>query len=155
MLRDIGWILAGVLGALFVLFLVLALADLKRAAGKGPRWKRRLVIAGIFFLSSLGLSVGNYLTSPTCYAVDMSVDLPAYASMIRIEKQFELLIKMHKSGKIDNAVMDKVCKTLMEDIEILGDERELSKLSPEERRKAEIVRRDAIDFLNPKPTCYR
>jgi hypothetical protein len=52
--RSIGIIIA-VTGIFIVAGLLLLRYDLKRASEKGPRWKRRLVCAGILVLSAMGL----------------------------------------------------------------------------------------------------
>jgi len=51
--RTIG-ILSGLAGLALILFLLLLRRDLERHAISGPRWKRRLVTAGLVVLAALG-----------------------------------------------------------------------------------------------------
>ncbi len=54
----------GLLGLLAVVALLLARADLARQRTTGPRWKRRLVSAGLVLLGVLGL--GSFGAQPGC-----------------------------------------------------------------------------------------
>ncbi len=53
--RVLGLAVAGA-GVVFVLFLVLLRSDLAKSA-EGPRWRRRLLAAGVLCLASLGLNL--------------------------------------------------------------------------------------------------
>lgn len=64
--RTTGLLLAAA-GALLVALLLVAGVDIQRAAKSGPRWRRRLVAAGIMLLSALGVTACDPNPQVTCY----------------------------------------------------------------------------------------
>lgn len=88
-------------GAGVVLALILCGINLKRAAATGPRWKRALVSAGIFMLTTLGLlgcdSCGPPVT--TCYAVSYNPP-PAAQSVANLRQQVAMLRQHTLAGDL-------------------------------------------------------
>jgi len=56
--KSTGIVLAA-LGLLLVMVLIFLRIDVHLAAKLGPKWKRKLVMAGIFGLSILGVTIPN------------------------------------------------------------------------------------------------
>lgn len=123
--RVIGIIVA-VAGLLFVLGLVLLRFNLRKAARTGPRWKRNLVLAGIFVLASFGLVAA---TSSEVGCVTMCYEIApvgiAERSMERLSQRLSLLEKFAASEKIDREVVEKILSEVEGDIDTLKNNREL------------------------------
>jgi hypothetical protein len=148
MLRLLFWTVVGVLGALFVLFLVLALADLKRVSGNGPRWKRGLVKAGMLVLTSLGLlsSVSGVSGCATCYVMVPIDNTPPSVKQARLKTtrqrleclsgRLELLNDLMTSRKLEPAVIERVLSNIEMDISVIEKEENMSELTGGERDNA-------------------
>lgn len=134
--RAVG-ILLGVLGLCLVGMLLLVGVDLLVASRTGPRWKRKLLIAGLLFLG-LNTSTGCQLFF-SCYA-PVPPPTPAEMSYDRLSSQLKLLDQMARSKKLDPKVVDKTLVAVQQDLEVLDKEEELDKLPKSERAEARIVR---------------
>jgi hypothetical protein len=127
----------------FVLALALMLfgADLVQAAGRGPRWKRRLLGAGLGVLASLGFvsSASSQAAAPpqpappgpieplvTCYK-PASMEVPpapttpaeVKQALERLNAQLASLQKLMGEAKLDPEVVKKTLATAEADLTIL------------------------------------
>ncbi|MHC4605347.1 MAG: hypothetical protein ACYTAF_00235 [Planctomycetota bacterium] len=110
-------------GLLCVLLLLFLRRNLSAEAKRGPRWKKKLVLAGILALTSMGFLAGTscqtcYMT--TCYEPARSVF--AQQSMERLSDRLPLLERFAAEEKLKREVVEKTLASVEEDIAILEDE---------------------------------
>jgi len=55
-IAGFAWVALGLLGVIVLGALIVMGADTDRAARTGPRWKRRLITAGLVLLAALGVA---------------------------------------------------------------------------------------------------
>ena len=148
-------IMIAVAGVFFVTCLILLRFNLQTAARTGPKWKRSLVLAGIFILSSLGLfsasAGGSGCVTTMCYHMEY-VPTPEererQAHAVEVEKTLErlsirmgLLEKYISSEKLDREVVRAVIANIEKDIAVI---RENMSLLPEtDREKAGVLLKKA------------
>ncbi len=134
--RAMNLILA-VLGLLAVAGLLLAGADIYRAARTGPGWKRRLVTAGLFLLAMLGVTSCEKKDRPVCYRP--MILPPARQSLERLPQQLSLLDEFARESLRADAVY-KTLEAIERDIATLADDRRLAELPEAERVQATELR---------------
>ena len=124
--RALSLLLAAA-GALVVAAIALLGYDIWRSGRTGPRWKRRLVGAGLALLVSLG--VVSCEREVTCYEPMPSP--VSQKSAKRLREQIELLDKLLAQDKVDPAVARKVIEAVQQEFAagVSGDDKWLS---PEE-----------------------
>ena len=145
-------LLLALVGVLIVTALALLGYDIWRAARRGPRWKRRLVGAGLALLVSLGVvSCEDSNVRPTCYKGPPAPF--AQKSAKRLREQLVLLDKLLAADKLDPAVARKVIDAVDHELSHRGTKdqgglssEESRELSDEAYRKVEELRQrlDAV-----------
>lgn len=138
--RAIGIVVA-VTGLLFVICLILMRYDIRRAARTGPRWKRNLVLAGIFVLTSLGLVSGASSVSctPTGRLPALGV-METEISMRRLSERLALLEGFAAADRLEPEVVEEVLAMVEQDMTILEKGEYVGGLSEAERVRAVELR---------------
>jgi hypothetical protein len=136
--RSAAWILVGLGGLVAVAGLVLIGIDVYAASRRGPRWKRRLLGAGLAVLGLLGLGGGvrEYLR-PTCY--DMAPMPFAAPSLQRLEVQASVLYQLTSEGRVDPDTAGKALAAAEAALVQASRPEVLGALSPEERERASAL----------------
>jgi hypothetical protein len=164
-----------VAGVLLALALMLFGANLVRASERGPRWKRRLLGAGLGVLGAMGLGCkdsanGASADAPppppppnggrvTCYEAQMPPPPPLPATqaqvqqaMQRLTAQLQSLQKFAEADKLDKAVVEKVLATAEADLIVLEEDPKLKALAKDEDKAAATqtrwAARQAVDALH-------
>ncbi|MCE5277429.1 MAG: hypothetical protein ABFD92_14240 [Planctomycetaceae bacterium] len=101
---SIWTIIVGAVGIFIVAALLLMRRDVWAAAGKGPRWRRTLILCAITLLAAIGVIAAGTVEHVTCYAVmstshEKAAGLPELLG--RLEWQAALLENYGQSGAID------------------------------------------------------
>ncbi len=141
-------VMLGVLGILAIAALVVAGANLRRHSQTGPRWKRKLVAAGLVLLTILGASPRQSQADDKAKPVDRdficgndeSLQLPTFPVLMILILQNEVttLEKMCSSGLIDRQVFKKTLTSANLCISALSNKANLKSLTDAER--AEVKR---------------
>ena len=148
-----------VAGVATVALLMVLGVDLARAANRGPRWKRRMVGAGLLLLGTLGLAPAN----PGCMISDVpnqteSVNDPVATLRQRIAS----LERLAANEKAQPAALENALESLADAVEEMESEEQMSitigEVPPAEarelrKRAAELTQtvRDRLDG-QPGPT---
>jgi hypothetical protein len=118
--------------------------DVYRAARRGPRWKRRLLSAGLAVLAAIGIAACDRAggaegrqPGPTCYK-PMQLP-PVRKSLTRVEAQLPVLERLAEAEKLDPAVVRKVLASIEKDLAVLGDEKQTALLPDDQRKRAEAT----------------
>ena len=124
-----GWLTGGVLvllGVLVVALLMTFRVDVEAAARSGPRWRRRLVGAGLAVLTTLGILSTTGATramgvSITCYVMDIEPNPlpPTAAQLAERLRELELMIG---SNRLDLSVTTKLLDTIEAEVKALSNE---------------------------------
>ncbi|HOX05289.1 MAG TPA: hypothetical protein PK280_02715 [Planctomycetota bacterium] len=135
--RAPALLLMGLAGAVAVAGLVLIGIDVYAAKQRGPRWKRRLLGAGLAVLGILGIGYAAR-PGPTCY--DMP-SMPFTApSLQRLESQASLLWQLISADRLDPEVARKALAATEAALVDASKEEVVTGLSPAERGRAENLR---------------
>jgi hypothetical protein len=137
--RAPALLLMGLAGAVAVVGLVLIGIDVYAAKQRGPRWKRRLLGAGLAVLGLVGVWFARPKPQgPTCYLpVPRIFNAP---SIQRLESQASFLEQLISTGKIDPDVARKVLTSAEAALVEASKEEVVGGLSPSERNMAEDLR---------------
>jgi hypothetical protein len=114
-----------VLGMLAASAALLVGLDVCRAARRGPRWKRRLLSAGLAVLVALGIASCDRKPDSGVIMCYMPMPAPAVMSLSRLEAQL--------------TVLDKVLASIEGDLKTLSDPDELAGLPESERVRARAM----------------
>jgi len=135
-------ILMALAGLVAVVGLIIVGIDVYTAKERGPRWKRRLLGAGLAVLGMVGVWFARpRLQGPTCYLpVPSSFSAP---SLQRLDKQSHLLYELTTQGRVDPEVAGKALAATEAALEEASSEQVLKGLSAEERAQAEGLRESA------------
>lgn len=150
--RTAGYLVyvLGLAGLLAIAGLVLIGADLGASARTGPRWKRRLVGAGLLLLGAVGITYGLTRRRPVepvvmCYeaavpATRTAATNPVRAAAGRLHRQLMLLESYVNAEELHREVIDRTIRTIEADVELLGDAEGLATLTEAERDEAKALR---------------
>jgi hypothetical protein len=145
-------------GCVAAIALLLIGANLVAAAQRGPRWRRRLLGAGLGVLAALGLVPAGSAKAEleadiTCYDVVNITNLPPFVpitvpevkqALDRLQQQMTLLQKYAAEAKLDKEVVEKVLATAEADLAMLEKDGKLEGLTEDaDKRQAVKARIDA------------
>lgn len=143
-------------GILIVAALLLLRTDLQKATQEGPRWRRRLIAAG---LGILGFSVtAGALHSQTtrssepipvtsCYEAQ-AIDFESAASSLQaLPNRIAALEQLIKSGKLHNSVIVTRLRFIDQDLVNLNDPTSLARLTDAQKTQAAAVYTQASQKL--------
>jgi hypothetical protein len=128
-----------VLGMLAASAALLVGLDVCRAARRGPRWKRRLLSAGLAVLVALGIASCDRKPDSGVIMCYMPMPAPAVMSLSRLEAQLTVLDKLTAEERLDRAVVEKVLASIEGDLKTLSDPDELAGLPESERVRARAM----------------
>jgi hypothetical protein len=158
------FVLLGVAGSLIVVGLLIVGFDVVRASRTGPRWKRRLIGAGLVLLGVAGFVAlrsettrwVNGLWTPSCYDMapasyqegDSSDDKdlrPATPEqwIVRTSNQLRLLREMAASGRIREEAARTALATVEADLSELRNMNDSSRLTSDEQVRLDGLVREA------------
>jgi hypothetical protein len=136
--RSAAGILMALAGLVAVAGLVLIGIDVYAAKQRGPRWKRRLLGAGLAVFGILGVWLAKPKPVVACY---MHRPEPFTApSLQRLESQASLLGQLISTGKLDPEVARKALAATEAALVDASKEEVVNGLSPTERGRAENLR---------------
>ena len=134
--RTVNLVL-GILGVLAVAVLVVIGRDLARSLHTGPRWKRRLIAAGVFLLSLGGVSVGAASAAekvPPPQAVETkkgASEQPDISKELRkVSSQMAKIRSFLDAGSTDAKTAQKLIQALQPSLAVLKNDKQLAKLPP-------------------------
>lgn len=160
--RTVGYLVyvLGLAGLFAIAGLVLIGADLRASARTGPRWKRRLVGAGLLLLGTVGITYGLTRRRPVvpvvmCYEAALPATRPAATNTVRaaagrLHRQLMLLESCVNAEELRREVIDKTIQAIEADVGLLGDAQALATLTEAEqdevRALREMIRRHVAEI---------
>jgi len=153
MAQRAGWFAIALLGVLLIAGLALLGRDIHRLARAGPKWRRRLVGAGLALLSIFGVPACGETkdTSPGPASAGDRKGLCCYMMVATIREQFDntmqfmlerltLLDQFLESKKLDAQVVQDAVQSIEEQLPILFKRPDYGGLSESERCRADSLR---------------
>jgi hypothetical protein len=139
-------LLLALAGVAAVALLVVLGADLARSAQRGPRWKRRLIAAGLGLLASLGVASVNPGCIWTCY-------VPAYVDYSegttgQLRARLRVLAGMVDGpSPVKPEVLQRTLEGIQEDLDLLAKNEAAGKLTPSQLSAAKTLRALAEELV--------
>lgn len=138
-MTERAWgIIAAAAGTALVTLLMLRGVDLARASATGPRWRRRLVAAGIAALAASGVQAETYEPPPmvTCYDPAYIALPQGQGSVASLWVQFDLLDAQLKAGTVNSDTAQIALRTMEGELEKLANPEVFSTIPEDEQNDA-------------------
>ena len=127
-----SWLMGGLLvllGVLVVALLMTFRVDVEAAARSGPRWRRKLVGAGLAVLAAIGVlwttdhakAKGAVVTCYVIARVDDHIDIRGLVNYDRITSRLRQLERMAASDRLDPVVTTKVLDTIEAEVKAFSE----------------------------------